>query len=158
MPPIRGTRRLRMLKLARFICAVGFVALAILGAPAIGAQQPPYLHALSDLRDARAHLQRPNHGALQQQEQDAVSEIDKAIQEIKAASIDDGKNIDDHVAVDEHLEWGGRLRRANELLGKAFSDIDKEEDNPETHGLKRRALEHINAARSHVREALALVH
>jgi hypothetical protein len=145
-----------MFKLVRFICVLGFVALAI---PAIGAQQhPAYLHALSDLRDARAHLQRPNHGALQQQEQDAISEIDKAIHEIKAASIDDGKNIDDHVAVDDHLEWGGRLRRANELLGKAFSDIDKEEDNPETHGLKRRALEHINAARGHVREAMDLVH
>jgi hypothetical protein len=132
-----------MFKLVRFVCVLGFVALAI---PAIGAQQHP------------AYLQRPNHGALQQQEQDAISEIDKAIHEIKAASIDDGKNIDDHVAVDDHLEWGGRLRRANELLGKAFSDIDKEEDNPETHGLKRRALEHINAARGHVREAMDLVH
>jgi hypothetical protein len=148
-----------MFKLVRFRWALALVALAILGAPAVRAQQhPAYLHALSDLRDARAHLQRPNHGALQQQEQDAVAEIDKAIHEIKAASIDDGKNIDDHVAVDEHLEWGGRLRRANELLGKAFSDIDKEEDNPETHGLKRRALEHINAARAHVHEAIALVH
>jgi len=148
-----------MFKLARFVWLLGFAALAILGVSPIEAQQhPAYLHALSDLRDARAHLQRPNHGALQQQEQDAISEIDKAIHEIKAASIDDGKNIDDHLAVDEHLEWGGRLRRANELLGKAFSDIDKEEDNPETHGLKRRALEHINAARAHVHEAIELVH
>src|SRR6202041_2781900 len=156
MRSIRRARRLLMFKLVRFLCVLGFVALAI---PPIGAQQhPAYLRALSDLRDARAHLQRPNHGALQQQEQDAISEIDKAIHEIKAASIDDGKNIDDHLAVDEHLEWGGRLRRANELLGKAFSDIDKEEDNPETHGLKRRALEHINAARAHVREAMDLVH
>ena len=148
-----------MFKQARFLWIFGFAALAIFAASPIEAQQhPAYLHALSDLRDARAHLQRPNHGALQQQEQDAISEIDKAIHEIKAASIDDGKNIDDHVAVDEHLEWGGRLRRANELLGKAFSDIDKEEDNPEAHGLKRRSLEHINAARAHVREALELVH
>ena len=148
-----------MFKLARFVWLLGFAALAIFSVSPIEAQQhPAYLHALSDLRDARAHLQRPNHGALQQQEQDAVSEIDKAIHEIKAASIDDGKNIDDHVAVDEHLEWGGRLRRANELLGKAFSDIDKEEDNPESHGLKRRALEHINAARAHVHEAMDLVH
>jgi hypothetical protein len=150
---------LNMLKLARITWVLGLVALPILGAAAIGAQtHPAYLHALSDLRDARAHLQRPNHGALQQQEQEAVSEIDKAIHEIKSASIDDGKNIDDHVAVDDHLEWGGRLRRANELLGKAFSDIDKEEDNPEAHGLKRRSLEHINAARAHVREALELIH
>jgi hypothetical protein len=148
-----------MFKLARFVWVLAFASLAILGAPAAKAQaHPAYLHALSDLRDARAHLQRPNHGALQQQEQEAVAEIDKAIHEIKAASIDDGKNIDDHVAVDDHLEWGGRLRRANELLGKAFSDIDKEEDNPESHGLKRRALEHINAARAHVREAMDLVH
>jgi hypothetical protein len=135
------------------------VTLLAMGASAAPPQEhPAYLHALSDLRDARAHLQRPNGGALQHQEQDAISEIDKAIHEIKAASIDDGKNINDHMPVDDHLEWGGRLHRAHELLDKAFADIDKEEDNGFAQGLKRRALEHINLARHHVREAIDLVH
>ena len=119
---------------------------------------PAYLHALSDLRDARAHLQRPNGGALEHQEQDAIAEIDKAIGEIKAASIDDGKNIDDHVRVDEHLPWGGRLHKAVELLDKAFSDVNQAEEDPAARGLKHRALEHIQLARKHVREAIAIVH
>jgi hypothetical protein len=119
---------------------------------------PAYLHALSDLRDARAHLQRPNGGALEHQEQDAIAEIDKAIGEIKAASIDDGKNIDDHVRVDEHLPWGGRLHKTMELLDKAFSDVNQAEEDPAARGLKHRALEHIELARKHVREAIAIVH
>ena len=137
-----------------------FIAVLALGAAATATpdEHPAYLHALSDLRDARAHLERPNGGALQHQEQDAIAEIDRAIHEIKAASIEDGKNINDHVAVDEHLEWGGRLRRATELLDKAASDIAKEEDNAGAQGLKRRALEHINLARRHVKEAMAIAH
>jgi hypothetical protein len=142
----------------RLLFVNAFLLLFAVGASAAPQRHPGYLHALSDLRDARAHLQRPNGGALQQQEQDAIAEIDKAIHEIKAASIDDGKNIDDHAPVDEHLMWGGRLRRANQLLGKAADDVSKEEDNPEAQGLKHRALEHINLARRHVREAIALVH
>jgi hypothetical protein len=143
----------------RFLLVTVAAALLATGVYAAPPQEhPAYLHALSDLRDARAHLQRPNGGALEHQEQDAIAEIDKAIHEIKAASIDDGKNIDAHPPIDDHLEWGGRLRRANELLGKAFSDIDKEEDNGYAQGLKRRALEHINLARRHVKEAMDLVH
>ncbi len=89
---------------------------------------PAYLHALSDLRDARAHLQRPNSGVLEHQERDAVAEIDKAIGEIKAASINDGKNIDDHARVDMHMPWAGRLHTAFDLLKKAHNDIAQEED------------------------------
>lgn len=140
--------------------AFGVFVVLVFGAAAAPAhaEHPAYLHALSDLRDARAHLERPNGGALQHQEQDAIAEIDRAIHEIKAASIDDGKNINDHVAVDEHLEWGGRLHTAMQLLDKAASDIAKEEDNAGAQGLKRRALEHINQARSHVKEAVAVAH
>jgi hypothetical protein len=144
----------------RSLVGTAFVALLALGTAATPApqQHPAYLHALSDLRDARAHLERPNHGALQQQEQDAIADIDRAIHEIKIASIDDGKNINDHVPVDEHWPWGRRLHKALELLDKAANDIDKAEDDPAARGLRRRALEHINHARGHVQEAIALVH
>jgi hypothetical protein len=145
----------------RILIANAFVMLLALGAPGaapVPQQHPAYLHALSDLRDARAHLERPNGGALQQQEQDAIAEIDRAIHEIKAASIDDGKDIKDHVPVDEHLPWGGRLHKALQLLDKAYSDVSKEEDDPAARGLKRRAQEHIHLARRHVQEAIAVVH
>lgn len=145
----------RILVLSTFVMLLALGALAAAPTPQ---RHPAYLHALSDLRDARAHLERPNGGALQQQEQDAITEIDRAIHEIKAASIDDGKDINDHVPVDEHLPWGGRLHKALQLLDKAFSDVSKEEDDPAARGLKRRAQEHIHLARRHVQEAIALVH
>ena len=143
-----------------FVVALLFL-LALTFIPIAGAApqaHPSYLHALADLRDARAHLQRPDGGALQHQEQDAIAEIDKAIGEIKAASIDDGKNIDDHVPVDDHMPWAGRLHKTADLLGKAFKDVNMEEDDPAARGLKHRALEHIRLAQRHVQEAIAIVH
>jgi hypothetical protein len=123
--------------------------------PAPGAH-PAYLHALSDLRDARAHLERLDGGPVHQQEKDAVAEIDRAIGEIKAASIDDGKDLNDHVAVDAHLPWIGRLNKSARLLDKAQADVAKAEDDPAAQGLQARALEHIAKAHRHVEEAIAL--
>jgi len=115
---------------------------------------PAYLHALSDLRDARAHLQRPDGGALRDEEKKAIHEIDVAVSEIKKASIDDGKNINDHVPVDSHLAWPDRLQRAIELLNKAHHDISQEEDNTFAQGLRARAIMHIDSAHHDVEEAM----
>jgi hypothetical protein len=137
------------------------VLLLALGAPAFPAanpaQHPAYLHALTDLRFARAHLERPDGGALRQQESDAIGEIDRAIDEIKKAAMDDGKNLHDHPPVDAHMEWGGRLRKSLELLDKAHHDIEHEEDDPAARGLRERALEHIDKAHHHVEEAIRVV-
>jgi hypothetical protein len=119
-------------------------------------KHPAYLHALSDLRDARAHLQRPDGGALHAEERAAVEDINRAIDEIKKASIDDGKNIDDHVHIDAHLPWAGRLHKARDLLDKAHHDVSEEEDNPATRGLQARVIAHIDRAHHHVDEALAI--
>src|SRR5271168_5658512 len=63
-------------------------------------KHPAYLHALSDLRAARWMLEhRPGDAAVSAQEDVAITEIDKAIGEIKKASIDDGKDIHDHPPV-----------------------------------------------------------
>lgn len=64
---------------------------SVTAAPAAGREHPAYLHALSDLRDARAHLERPGGGERKEQERKAIEEIDAAIFEIKKASIEDGK-------------------------------------------------------------------
>ena len=64
-------------------------------------RHPAYLHALTDLRHARAHLENlaPTHH-MDKEEEHAIDEIDKAIEEIKRAAIDDGKNLNDHPPVD----------------------------------------------------------
>src|ERR1700733_8481528 len=90
-------------------------------------RHPAYLHALSDLRLARAFLERPAGVVVKWDERRAVKEIDDAIHQIKEAAIDDGKDVNDHPAVDRPT-WGDRLDRALELLGKARADIAEEED------------------------------
>jgi len=118
---------------------------------------PAYLHALTDLRHARAHLERPDGGELREQEKKAIHEIDEAINEIKKASIEDGKDLNDHPPVDAHMDWRGRLHRALELINKAHDDVAHEEDNQFAQGLQQRALLHIDKAHHHVEEAIHLV-
>jgi hypothetical protein len=125
--------------------------------PAPPRDHPAYLHALTDLRHARAHLQRPDGGELREQEKKAIHEIDEAIKEIKKASIDDGKDLDDHPPVDVKLDWRGRLHRALELVNKAHNDVAQEEDNAFAQGLQQRALEHIDKAHHHIEEAISIV-
>jgi tetratricopeptide (TPR) repeat protein len=125
--------------------------------PAARPDHPAYLHALSDLRDARAHLQRPDGGELRDQEKKAVHEIDDAINEIKKASIDDGKDLNDHAPVDASLDWRGRLHKSLELVNKAHNDVAREEDNAFAQGLQQRALDHIDKAHHHIEEAIQVV-
>ena len=109
-------------------------------------KHPGYLHALTDLRAARWFLyHQPGDSAVAGDEDVAITEIDAAIGEIKRASIDDGKDLNDHphVHVKEH---GSRLLKSIETLRKAHADIDHEEDNPEGRELRHRALAHIDAA------------
>jgi len=131
-------------------CAV--LAFVIVGCAAVifadtPGKHPAYLHALSDLRDARAHLDRLTPtDRLDNEEEHAIREIDTAINEIKKASIDDGKDLHDHPPIDAHLGKKGRYHKALELLDRAHHDISEKEDDQFAHGLRHRALEHIDAA------------
>jgi len=137
---------------------LGFVATVLTTAtPAPGKDHPAYLHALTDLRHARAHLQRPDGGELREQEKKAIHEIDAAIDEIKKAAIDDGKDLNDHPPVDLKMDWKGRLHRALELIDKAHHDVSEDEDNQYAQGLQQRAMMHIDKAHHHVEEAIHLV-
>jgi hypothetical protein len=120
-------------------------------------KHPAYLHALSDLRDARAHLEHFTNEPVVQEEEHAIAEIDKAIGEIKHAAIMDGKDIQDHVPVDAHLVRNGRFHKAMELLDKAKRDVSGEEDQPDTQGLQLRVIHHIDEARHSVKHAIETV-
>jgi hypothetical protein len=127
-------------------------------APPAGVQpgkHPAFLHALSDLRFARANLERKAGDAESKwDEARAVGNIDDAIKEIRSAAVDDGKNLTDHPAVDASLKRGGRLHHALESLEAARRDVNEEEDDNFAQGLKRRALQHINAAVERTKEGL----
>jgi hypothetical protein len=120
-------------------------------------RHPAYLHALTDLRAARAHLERHDGGELRHEEKDAIHSIDDAIAEIKKASIDDGKDLDDHPPVDSRLDYPGRLHRAKELLEKSRRDIAEEEDNSFAQGLQQRAFGHIDRAIHQVDDCIRIV-
>ena len=137
---MRSARHCALLMFVVAVCAV----LSFADEPG---RHPAYLHALTDLRHARAHLENlaaTHH--MDKEEQHAIDEIDKAIGEIKHAAIDDGKNLNDHPPVDAGLDRTGRFRRAQQLLDKAYSDIAREEDDPSVRGLRDRALHHIDEA------------
>jgi hypothetical protein len=121
---------------------------APLGASAqvLPGQHPAYLHALTDLRTARWLLEhQPGDVKVYGDEDVAISEVDATINDIKHASIDDGKDLHDHPTVDVH-EHGSRLLRSIESLKKARADISGEEDNPETRELRHRSVEHLDHA------------
>lgn len=121
-----------------------FAALA--GAQQLPGAHPYYLHALTDLRAARWMLyHQPGDAKVYNGEDVGIQEIDAAIGEMKAAAIDDGKNINDHPALDVK-DKGSRLYRAMENLKQAHADADREEDDPQTQGLKQRILDHIHKA------------
>ena len=132
--------------LAALALSASFTALSASAADLPG-KHPAYLHALTDLRAARWNLEhRPGDAAVSAQEDVAIVETDRAIQEAKTAAIEDGKNIEDHPHEDAHIDRAGRLHHALELLDKAKNDVAREEDNPETRDLRNRIVQHTDLA------------
>jgi hypothetical protein len=111
------------------------------------ARHPAYLRAISDLRAARWLIEhRPGDWLQVADEQESVHRIDAAINEIKAAAFDDGKNLNEHPPVDERPDHRGRIREALQYLRKARADISREDDNAYASGLRDRAIGHIDGA------------
>ena len=76
-----------------------------------GPTHPAYLHALSDLRAARWMIEhRPGDWQQTNDEVEAVRQIDAAINDIKQAAIDDGKNLNDRPPADAHFDNRGRIQ------------------------------------------------
>jgi len=112
------------------------------------AHHPAYLHALSDLRAARWLIEHraTDDWAQSADESESVRQIDAAINDIKQAAIDDGKNLNDHPPIDTHIDHRGRIHKALDNLRRARADIAREEDNGYAHGLRNRAIGHIDGA------------
>lgn len=90
-------------------------------------------------------------------ERAAVEATDRAINEIKQASIDDGKNLNDHPAVDAREPRAGRLHKALAALRSARADVEHEEDNGYANGLKQRSIHNIDDAIKRTEEGIAAV-
>ena len=127
--------------------AVGaLMALAIfVTATPAQAQEPHYLQALSELRTARDYIQfdRDRFGG---ERRHAVEEINKAIEEVKHAASDDGKNT--HFAPPEQGVTSGwmPIHQAEHWLAEAKGHVAMGVDSPQNQGLRDRALFHITEA------------
>ena len=144
------------------ILVLGVIALATPGitrAQQVPGPHPAYLHALTDLRAARHYLNDGWAWAPVRRDDDAaIREIDAAINEIKLASIDDGKGLNDPFPMDASVSPHDRFRKANELLFKAHNDLAKAEDVPQLRGLRDRAIGHVDRAHNIVDNAERTAH
>jgi hypothetical protein len=126
--------------------------------PPAPAHHPAYLHALTDLRDARWNLEhRPGNAAVSEQEDIAIVEIDRAIGEAKTAAMEDGKNIYQHPPEDARLDFRGRLHHADELLHKARNDVAQAESNGAAVDLRNRVIGHIDLAIAATQRAIRII-
>ena len=152
--------RIRIAALSMFLALLGILVISPKAASAqqVPGPHPAYLHALSDLRLARAYLDQIAWPPVQRDEEHAIREIDAAIAEIKQASIDDGKDLADHPPVDVRMRPDGRFRKALELLDKAHNDTARAEDVPQARGMRDRAVHHIDQAHGTVDNAIQRVH
>jgi hypothetical protein len=116
-------------------------------------EHPYYLHAMSDLREARAYLARPGNHREENGEMRAIGEIDEALREMWHASIRDGKDPRWQMPVDTNVHGPDRFHRALELLGKAQSDTSHNESEPWLRDLQGRILQHIVAAKAATMQA-----
>jgi hypothetical protein len=147
---------MRMMKMVAMVAVAAMLSFGSTKSQAqVPGPHPAYLHALSDLRAARAYLSEGfQWGPVRAEDDHAIREIDAAIARIKQAAIDDGKPLSDHPRIDAHLEPRGRFAKANELLFAAHQDLDKAEDVPQSRGLRNDALRHIDAAHNIVDHAV----
>lgn len=134
---------------------LAMAAVAVFASVVLLAQRHPgYLRALSELRYARALLERGEWGPVARDQQTAISEIDRAMRELSRAAADDGRNLGDHPPIEQSWQPRERLPKAEEALGKARDYIEHEEDNPQARELRNRAFQHIDEARRAVRHAM----
>jgi Spy/CpxP family protein refolding chaperone len=122
--------------------------------PPMAAHHPAYLKAMSELRAARWLINhRPSDYQQTVDEIEATRQIDAGINDLRQAAYDDGKNPNDRPQVEEIIDPRGRLRAALDHLGRARSEIAREEDNAYASGLRDRSLGHVDAAINAVRHA-----
>jgi hypothetical protein len=148
---------MRILKsLAAASCAAVAAVMFLTAAP-VQAQEPHYLHALSDLRTARDYINFDKRDMYRNERKQANEEIDAAIAEIKHAAWDDGKNTRFAPPSGVIDPWMP-LHSALDALHKSHQSVEAGVDTPENTGLRSRALQHIEHAESIVSRVITYQH
>jgi tetratricopeptide (TPR) repeat protein len=117
-------------------------------------EHPHYLHAISDLRYARALLWRRDDAIVMADQRVAIHEIDQAINEARGAAIYDGKAVNYMPPVDTRIRPVDRLNRAIDALNSALRNMNSEEDNRAALGWRAVAVRDTNHAIELTRKAI----
>jgi hypothetical protein len=136
------------------MAVLAVMTMSVMAAADSPGRHPAYMHALTDLRNARAFLYYKPNVRMDADEQRAMDEIDAAIHEVTEAAIDDGKPMDDRPSSDTYGDRTDRLHHAMELLEKARTDVNEHESNGWSRDIRHQALHHIDQARKAVRHAI----
>ena len=137
---------MRGLKVLTVIAFVLTTILVLVPAKQAQAQGPAYLHAISDLRSARAYLLSDRFPGESKARERAIEEINHALDEMKRAAVDDGKNPSETPPPQSGGNPSLPVHTAVKLLREARGDIDHGRDRPENQGLRERSIEHIDRA------------
>ncbi|HEV2678068.1 MAG TPA: hypothetical protein VGV37_26285 [Aliidongia sp.] len=121
---------------------------------AVATAHPQYTKALTDLRLARALLMVPDDTPAKKFSVTAAGDIDQAMAEIKRASIDDGKSLDDHPPIDANVSHRDRLHEAQALIESATRDLNAEEDDKAALGWRAKATKDVADAHAFVLAAV----
>lgn len=134
------------------ICVLMALGVLATATPA-QAQEPHYLQALSELRTARDYIQY-DRGQFDGARHHAVDEINKAIDEIKHAAWDDGKNTA-FAPPDRGVTTGwAPIHQAQHFIGLAKGHVAEGIDTPQNNGLRDRIMLHVNEARVTIQRIL----
>ncbi len=114
---------------------------------------PHYWHAMSDLRYARTLLDHREEYEATREQGYAIEAIDHAMDEIKRAAFDDGRDMHEHPPVDAG-DRHGRLSQVMDLLDSADRDLRFEEDDRAALGWRNAAIQHVEEARGAIHHAM----
>lgn len=142
---------------ARSLAAFALIAAAFSAAHADEyGKHPFYLHAIADLRTAAWQVdhRRPEDARVSEDETIVRDEIGAALNDLRRAAWQDGKDMDWMPPTDTALPREGRLHATADLLRKVRSDVAREEDDPRSRPFQQHGLAHVDAALSATRHAI----
>jgi len=135
------------------ILSLGMMCCLLLGAVA-QEKRPHYMHALADVRYARAWLYAPGSTSALGAEHEAIEHINKAMRDIQRALADDGKEPGALPPTDANLKHKDRLAKAVALLQSAVKDLRGEERDKAARDRQRSASRHVEEALRATRQAI----
>jgi len=136
------------------LLALAALALPVMASAQTATDHPHYTKALTDLRLARALLMVPDDSGARKFAATAVDDIDQAMAEIKHASIDDGKSLDDHPPIDANVSHRDRLHEVQALIESATRDLNADEDDKKALGWRAKAIKDVADAHAFVLAAV----